>query len=328
MKKITLFILLFGFSLVYAQNASETAMYNNINYQLHPLDGTAEVIETPYISGDIMIPEQIVVGQKTYTVTEIGDKAFRGNKKLMNVVLPSTLVRVYRTAFDGTGVMANKTLWNDGVLIIDSCLIATAKNIKSKYEVPTEVRVIACGAFEGNKTIKRVDLNEGLKRLDHDTFRGCKNLTKLTIPESVTWIGQDVLTDCGIYLNDKRWKKGALYVDGCLMTVNDNANAKFVFPTKEPTRVIACGAFSHNKKVRLIQLPTTITEIPNALFYKCETLEEVVIPNSVTRVGMYAFYECPKCAKHFYLRVSGRLAPVLSTAALTCANSTYQKTLH
>ena len=84
--------------------AANNAQYQDVNYSLDEFTLTAEVIATPKASGELFLPEQIIVGQHTYTVIAIGDKAFRGCKTLTAIVLPPTLQRVYRSAFDGTGV--------------------------------------------------------------------------------------------------------------------------------------------------------------------------------------------------------------------------------
>ena len=150
------------------------AQYQDIFYEIDPAHLTAEVSSNPRVVGDIIIPSSIVVGQETYTVTSIGDKAFKGCKSLTSIVLPPTLERAYRSAFDGTGIMADKTNWNEGCLFIDSILIATDKNIKSRYVVPASTRFIAAGAFQGNKVITRVELPEGRKRRPSGIARRCK----------------------------------------------------------------------------------------------------------------------------------------------------------
>ena len=137
---------------------AEDAQYQDIFYSVDDNHLTAEVVSNPKASGDILIPETIVVGQNTYTVIAIGDKAFKGCKNLTSIVLPKTIERVYRSAFDGTGIMTNKANWVEGVLWIDSILIATDKTIKPRYVVPEGTRLIAAGAFQGNKTIQRVEL--------------------------------------------------------------------------------------------------------------------------------------------------------------------------
>ena len=177
MKRIVwLALALFG--AMWTCEGQEKTLYNEIYYVLDPIEGTAQVTETPKLYGDVVIPSEIKVGNRTYRVNEIGEKAFKGNKNIDAIVIPSSIEHIYRSAFDGTGLMKNKAFWENGVLIIDSCLIATAKDISPKYEVPEGVRLIAAGAFENNKTVTRVILPEGLREIDHDTFKGCKNIIR------------------------------------------------------------------------------------------------------------------------------------------------------
>ncbi|MCQ2331266.1 MAG: leucine-rich repeat domain-containing protein, partial [Paludibacteraceae bacterium] len=293
MRKV-LFLLLLSAVGVCAQ---ETALYNDLHFALDPIHKTAAVSSNPFVTGEILIPETIVVGQDTYVVNEIGDKAFKGAKKLTAVIIPSCIERVYRSAFDGTGIMADKELWEEGALIIDSVLIATNKSIKPHYVIPENVRLMACGAFENNKTVTRVEIPESITKIDHFMFYGCRNLDKVTIPASVTWIGQDVLTGSGIYNNDKKWRKGGLMVDGCLIAVQKDCSAKYDFKSKTPARLIAAGAFYGNKTISRLVIPEGISEIADATFYQCENLQEVVIPQSVTKVGKLAFAECGKLKK-------------------------------
>ena len=178
-------------------NAQE-AQYQDIHYLVDEIRLTAEVASNPKVSGEVLIPEQIKVGQNTYTVTAIGDKAFKGCKNLTAIVLPPTIERVYRSAFDGTGIMLDKTKWSEGCLWLDSILIATDKTIKPRFVVPEGTRLIAAGAFQGNKTIQRVELPSCITRIDHETFRDCKNLQKVVIPATATSIEEEAFTGSGI----------------------------------------------------------------------------------------------------------------------------------
>ena len=111
------------------------AQYQDINYTFDENHMTAEVALNPRATGEIFIPEQIQVGQNSYTVVGISDKAFKGCKNLTAIVLPKTLKQVYRSAFEGTGILLNKSNWTEGCLWIDSVLIATDKNIKPRFAV-------------------------------------------------------------------------------------------------------------------------------------------------------------------------------------------------
>ena len=91
---------------------AEEATYQDLRYTLDENHLTAEVTLNPRAAGEIMIPEKIIVGQNTYTVTSIADRAFKGCKNLQTIVLPQSIERIYRSAFDGTGIMLNKDNWH------------------------------------------------------------------------------------------------------------------------------------------------------------------------------------------------------------------------
>ena len=185
--------LLLVLAAVCALNAwAEEAVYEDIVYSLDLDKMTAEVGLNPRAYGEIVIPETIKVDQGDFRVTAVGDNAFKGAKDLTAIELPATIEHIYRSAFEGTGIYADKANWLDGVLMIDSMyLIAADKSIKPKYEMPGFVKLVAIGAFKGNKTVTKVTWSESVKVIDHEVFRDCKNLVKLVIPESVEWIGQD-----------------------------------------------------------------------------------------------------------------------------------------
>ena len=299
---------------------AEDAQYQDVFYSVDDNHLTAEVVSNPKASGELLIPETIVVGQNTYTVVAIGDKAFKGCKNLTAIVLPKTIERVYRSAFDGTGIMANTANWAEGVLWIDSILIATDKTIKPRYVVPEGTRLIAAGAFQGNKTIQRVELPTCINRIDHETFRDCKNLQKVVIPANITTIGEEAFTNCGIYNNEKKWKKGAFIIDDCLIATNNELPAKYIFKNKIPIRLIAERAFANRKNLKSVTIPETVTAIPTAAFYGCEGLVEAIIPATVRSVGNFAFYNCSVLKAAMLPKDLERLGAVFSTVVSTCGN--------
>ena len=62
---------------------AEDAQYQDVHYTVDDNHLTAEVTLNPKASGELLIPETIVVGQNTYTVIAIGDKC----GVLVNVIL-------------------------------------------------------------------------------------------------------------------------------------------------------------------------------------------------------------------------------------------------
>lgn len=283
-------ILLFGALTSYG--TEPTAFVDDLVYTLDYEHRTAEVATNAKASGDLIIPEQIKDGEgNTYTVTSLSADAFKGCKGLSSIVLPPTIRQLYRSSLEGTGVFANRELWNDGALYIDGCLIAVDKTIsKPKFVVADSTRVIAGGAFQGNKVVTAVVIPTSVSRIDVSTFRDCKNLQKVTFGRNITSIGRDAFTGSGIYLNEKKWKKGILYVDSCLIAVNKELPAKVQYKT--PYRLIAEGAFASNSVIQSIEISPLVEVLPAACFYECPNLRSVKLPKGLREVGVFVFYRC------------------------------------
>ena len=107
------------------------AQYQDVHYAVDEITLTAEVVANPRATGELFIPEHIVVGQDTYTVVAIGDKAFKGCKNLTAIVLPQSIERVYRSAFEGTGIMLNKKI---GDFVKKGDLLCTLHTNKGEKE--------------------------------------------------------------------------------------------------------------------------------------------------------------------------------------------------
>lgn len=49
-----------------------------------------------------------------------------------------------------------------------------------------------------------------------------------------------------------------------------------------------------------VNIPNNVTSIGDYAFYECTSLESITIPDSVTSIGGYAFYDCPNLADIYY----------------------------
>ena len=126
---------------------------------------------------------------------EILEGAFRGCSALNSLSIPSTLTKIAESAFDGTAITAE----ND-MLTVDSN--EGGKVLIRYYGSATEVvltgdiRVIADGAFKGNKTIKSITVTGDLQLLSigAGAFEGCTALSYmpgLVSSPTIRYVGEN-----------------------------------------------------------------------------------------------------------------------------------------
>ncbi|MCQ2367924.1 MAG: leucine-rich repeat protein [Kiritimatiellae bacterium] len=142
-------------------------------------------------------------------------------------------------------------------------------------------------------------------------FLGCSSLTSVTIPESVTTIGNSAFDETPFYNNQPDGLvilgNGYLYkykgtcpssvtIPDSVTTIGDWAFAfcKTLTSVTIPDSVtsIGYGAFSGCDSLTSITIPDSVTEIRSNTFDFCDKLTSVTIPNSVTEIGCQAFYNC------------------------------------
>ena len=108
-------------------------------------------------------------------VTKIQSSAFYSCRNLSEITLPATVSVIGRGAFNVTGYYNNSANWENGVLYCGKNLLAAKPDIKGAYTVKAGTKCIADAAFAT-----------------------CENLTAITIPEGVTYIGEQAFYQCKI----------------------------------------------------------------------------------------------------------------------------------
>jgi hypothetical protein len=112
-------------------------------------------------------------------------------------------------------------------------------------------------------------------------FQGCTSLESITIPNSVTSIGERAFEDCSLLTNVHISDLEAW----CNCQYDDFASNPFAYSS-------GGNLYLNGEKVTELVIPDTVSIIRSYAFSKCSSLTSVTIPNSVTSIGEYAFNAC------------------------------------
>ena len=128
---------------------------------------------------------------------------------------------------------------------------------------------------------------------EYDTF---ESLTNIRLPRNpnVMIYGGSYFSHCAFYNDPNNWEDGALYMDDWLLATNGDLPEEYA--VKQGTVGIAAGAFmgsgaGYESHVKKVTVPDGVQALVGS-FGNCASLEEVVIPDSLSSIGYQAFYYC------------------------------------
>ena len=247
--------------------------------------------------GDIEIPEKVICKSKTYTVTAIGDYAFRECSSLTSVTIPNSVTYIGDYAFGECSSLTSVTIPNSVTYIGDSAFYGCSS--LTSVTIPNSVTAIERHAFRECSSLTSVTIPNSVTAIGRCAFYGCSNLTSVTIPNSVTAIGEYAFKWCSsltsVTIPNSVAAIGEEAFSGCrsLESINiDPGNANYssiygILYNKDATSLICCPGAKATAAI-----PNSVTSIGEYAFSWCRSLTSVTIPNSVTTIGDYAFEEC------------------------------------
>ena len=281
------------------------------------------LLQDLYVSWSSSIPEWPSKFSKTYGVT---------------LHVPCEAIELYRDAtgwknYNVAGSdIASGTCGADGdnltwTLSCDSTLTISGTGAMADWGLASNVPWYAY-----RNAIKTVVIEEGVTTIGARAFHSCYNLTSITIPSTVTQIGQNVFMGCpvldNLYISDlEAWcnitmvngasspfshnntgiptKVGNLYLNNSLVTtlvIPDGITTikRYLFSgfcsftTIQFNQVSSIGeyAFTCNHGIESLDIPSTVTSIDACAFSYCLRLETAILPDGLTTMSHSVLYNC------------------------------------
>ncbi len=251
--------------------------------------------------GSITLPE---------TLESIGKDAFSGCEALITIRIPAATKEIAPGAFLDCPALTsidvdggNPVYYSEkGVLFsreggsVSLHSYPLGKKDKS-YQVPKDVTAVLAYAFYYNQSLTSVKMPDTLTSIGDEAFNRCSSLSKLALPKNLVDIGREAFAYSS--------KIKQLILPGTLKTIGDGAFAtlplakyelakgnetfkveKGVLYTADGTKLLAYPIAS---KAKVFEVPKEVNTIGAFAFASCKTLQQVSLPEGLSRIEKSAF---------------------------------------
>lgn len=236
------------------------------------------------------------------TLRDISSYAFLGYSSycpFINDIQPENHIRyIGKVAYQCVDRDLEEYTIKDGTVTLADELFENWLGNATTFHIPASVEQIGNKAFAGTQ-IKTLPEMLGLKRIGGEAFYGCKNLKKLTIPETVEYIGGGAFYGCS---NIWSLTYNAINAECERLMESNIPLEKIVIGDK--VRRLPNGIFS-GREFTEVTLPACLERIDEFAFYGCKNLTTINLSDSIRYIGDNAFYGCSSLKNiHWPLRLT------------------------
>ena len=221
-------------------------------------------------------------------ITKISPHCFYYSK-LESIVIPDSVKTISGYAFDYSSKLTSVTLGHHVEIIED---YAFSRCDLRELNIPDNVTCVEDRAFFVNRNLERVNIGSGLQTLYEGAFDSCSDNLTITISPS----NPNLKCYDGVIYNSDYSK---------IIWVNDARTTSLTFPKELVINdnIIYVLKDTHISEFLVEEGNTSIKSIDGIIYsYNVDKIlkcpysysEDVVIPDSVTIVGSYCFFNCDK----------------------------------
>ena len=285
----------FTFTIENNVTAKFKVKYEMLNFNFNTSVDTCNItgLKDKTIS-EIIVPDYI---------TSIGGKAFYNCSKLKSITIPDSITSIGDYAFSDCSGLTSITI-PDSMTSIGSGAFSGCSGLTS-VTIPDSVTYIDYQAFYNCYRLTSVMIPDSVISIGGYAFSACSSLTSITIGNSVTSIGRSAFYNCS-GLTSIIWNAENCTAAGSSSSpIFTNCSKLINVTIGENVKIIPDYAFKGCSGLKSIYYTgdiagwcgieglESVTSSSRALYIGGKKVEgDLVIPDSVTSIGSYAFYGC------------------------------------
>jgi len=250
-------------------------------------------------------------------VTSIGTRIFMFCSSLESVRIPDNVTSIGESAFNACSSLKSIEIpdgvTNIGIFAFGGCLSLMSVSL------PNSLTSIGESTFHACSSLKSIEIPDGVTNIGENAFCECTALTSVSLPNSVTSIGKSAFYNCSglssitIPSSVKSIGTSAFYNCSGLkkVMVKDIAawcNIYFDDEDSNPLKFAHHIYNYENTEITALTIPNSVTTICKYAFYNCSGLTSIAIPSSVTSIGQGAFSACSSLK---YVFVNAKTPPMI-----------------
>ncbi len=210
-----------------------------------------------------------------YSVTIIDDYALNYHNSITSVTIPDSVTSIGYSAFANCLNLESVIIGNGVEKILPQAFVWCSKLVN--INIPDSVKSIGYYAFAGCSALENVMIGKNVTNIDAYAFGDCTSLESITIPSSVTLIDDLAFCGCSNLEAIEVDENNGMYcdIDGVLFTLD--AKTLLIFP---------------GGRSEIYSIPNGVTSVGKYAFYNCNNLAGIAISDSVMSIGALAFEHC------------------------------------